>query len=65
MLDVVCERVKDGSKFWPEQLERWRKVLFMKMWKTTRGANGRRDKVKDPEFGLGQVQFEMPIKYVI
>ena len=32
------KRVKDDSKFWPEHLERRRKLLFTKMWKTTRGA---------------------------
>lgn len=30
-----------------------------------KGAKGRWDKVKDLEFVLGQVQFEIPIKYVI
>lgn len=29
----VCERErsKDDSKFWPEKLERWRKLLFTKI----------------------------------
>lgn len=43
----VKGRVKDDTKFWPEQLKRRRKLLFTKTWMTTRGAEERGSLVKD------------------
>lgn len=62
---MVYERVKDGSKFWPEQLERWRKVLFYEIVEDNKLGRGKMGQGKDREFDLGQVQFKMPIKYII
>ena len=54
-----------GFQVLDEHLERWRKMLLTKMWKTTRQAEGRWGRVRIRSLVWGEVWFEMPVKYII